>query len=62
MVSVQLVEAAVQFGVTELVQRETGLVGVLLLSLAAVGIRARRTAMTGSAAAMFFFVVLMAQA
>ncbi|MEU6098990.1 hypothetical protein [Streptomyces sp. NPDC047079] len=62
MVYAQLVGAALQLWATELVQRETGLAGVLLLSLAAVGIRARKTALTGSAAALFFFVVLMAQA
>jgi len=60
MVFLQLAGTAVQFWVTELIQSEIGFPGVLLLSLAAIGIRTRNTALTGSAAV--FFVLLMTQA
>ncbi|MER6122795.1 hypothetical protein ABT173_08930 [Streptomyces sp. NPDC001795] len=60
MVVFQLVGAAVQFGVAEMVQSRIGLWGVLLMTVAAVGIRARNTAMTCWAVTLF--VVLMTQA
>lgn len=53
----QLGVAAVQFTVAQLVQSEIGVKGLLLLGLAAVGVRARNAPLTGSAVA--FFVLLM---
>lgn len=53
----QLGLAAVQFAAGQLVQSEVGVKGLLLLALAAVGIRARNAPLAVSAAA--FFVLLM---
>jgi hypothetical protein len=53
----QLGVAAVQFAVAQLVQSEIGVKGLLLLALAAVGIRARNAPLTGSA--VVFFALLM---
>jgi hypothetical protein len=53
----QLGVAAVQFTVAQLVQSEIGVKGLLLLALAAVGVRARNAPLALSAAV--FFILLM---
>ncbi|MBY8340032.1 hypothetical protein LXH13_22230 [Streptomyces spinosirectus] len=56
----ELVGAVVQYAVARLVQSELGRVGLVLLALATVGLKAKNAALTYSAA--IFFVLLMVQA
>jgi hypothetical protein len=58
----QLVCMGVELGVTQLVRTEIGLVGVVLLALLLVGVRAGHPRLAWWSAALFFLLTLQIQA
>jgi len=61
MVIFQVVGAAVEFGMAQLVQKELGFAGLVLVTLALVGVRAGHPRLAGWAAALFFLLTLQLQ-
>ncbi|MFG3169174.1 hypothetical protein [Streptomyces sp. NPDC048200] len=61
MVVFQLIGAAVEFGTGYLVQSRLGVVGLVLLTLALVGVRAREPRLAGWAALLFLLLCLQVQ-
>lgn len=61
MIFFQLVGATVEFGTAQLVHSELGFAGLVLLTLALVGIRTRQPRLAGWAAFLFFLLALQLQ-
>jgi hypothetical protein len=61
MVIFQVVGAAVEFGMAQLVQTELGFAGLILLTLALVGVRAGHPRLAGWAAFLFVLLALQLQ-
>ncbi|MFE6483037.1 hypothetical protein ACFVGN_08900 [Streptomyces sp. NPDC057757] len=61
MIFFQLVGAAVEFGTVQLAQSKLGFAGLVLLTLALVGIRTGQPRLAGWAALLFFLLTLQLQ-